>query len=100
MPLFKMPCTQLSLVMFLCTFSTAIPILKEVKSTGKEIGSGAYGRVFEVKYEKACYAAKEVHEILLKYSQCGQQKGIKVSFLNECLIWSLLQHPCIVQFIG
>ena len=86
--------------MFLCMFSTAIPILKEVKSTGKEIGFGAYGRVFEVKYEKTLYAAKEVHEILLQYSQSEQRKGIKVSFLNECLTWSSLQHPCIVQFIG
>ena len=44
-------------------------ILKKVRSTGKEIGRGAYGRVFEVKYEKKVYAAKVVHAILLQYAQ-------------------------------
>ena len=71
-----------------------------MKSTGKEIGSGAYGRVFEVEYEKTCCAAKEVHSILLKYAGSEGRKRIKTNFLKECYIWSLLQHPCIVQFIG
>ena len=71
-----------------------------MKSTGKEIGSGAYGRVFEVEYEKTRCAAKEVHGILLRYAQSEERKRIKVNFLNECLIWSLLQHPRIVHFIG
>ena len=75
------------------------PILKKVKFTGKEIGRGAYGRVFEVEYEKTHYAAKEVHEELLK-TQSEERKWTIVSFLKECHMWSLLQHPCIVQFIG
>ena len=85
-------------------FSVDIPILqsKKVKSTGKEIDRGAYGRVVEVEYEKTRYAAKEVHELLLtEYAARNEQRsGIKAKFLNECLIWSRLQHPCIVQFIG
>ena len=71
-----------------------------MKSTGKEIGRGAYGRVFEVEYDKVRYAAKELHAILL---QCAQKEGLqklKDNFLNECHIWGLLKHPCIVQFIG
>ena len=73
-----------------------------MKSTGEEIGRGAYARVFEVEYEKTCYAAKEVHETLLLYaaSQVESLQHIKDSFLKECDIWSQLQHPCIVQFIG
>ena len=73
-----------------------------VKSTGKEIGRGAYGRVFEVKYEGTQYAAKEVHALLLEYAQNDQKalQNIKDSFFNECHIWSLLEHPCIVQFVG
>ena len=74
--------------------SCDIPILKKVRSTGKEIGRGAYGRVFEVEYEKTLCAAKEVHAIFLNETQ------FKVNFLYECLNWSSLQHPCIVQFIG
>ena len=44
-------------------------ILKKVKPTGKEIGRGAYGRVFEVEHEKTRYAAKEVHAILVQFAQ-------------------------------
>ena len=80
--------------------SCDIPILKKVRSTGKEIGRGAYGRVFEVEYEKTRCAAKEVHAILLKETESEDRKVIKVNFLCECLNWSSLQHPCIVQFIG
>jgi len=78
-------------------------ILDGVQPTGKEIGRGAYGRVFEVEYgEKRC-AAKEVHALLLamEYEQNDQAlQNIKDSFFIECRIWSLLEHPCIVQFIG
>ncbi|XP_065905417.1 receptor-interacting serine/threonine-protein kinase 4-like isoform X2 [Dysidea avara] len=44
-------------------------ILHDVNPTGKEIGRGAYGRVFEVHYQGTLCAAKEVHELLLQYSQ-------------------------------
>ena len=72
-----------------------------MKSTGKEISRGAYGRVFEVEYKKKVYAAKEVHVILLQYTQSSEERHkLKAKFLNECHIWALLQHPCIVQFIG
>ena len=40
-------------------------ILHEINPTGKEIGRGAYGRVFEVDYEGTLCAAKEVHALLL-----------------------------------
>ena len=76
--------------------------IKKLKSTGVEIGRGAYGRVFEVKYEKINYAAKEVHPLLLE-AAAGQGKAlenIKASFLHECQIWSLLKHPRIVEIIG
>ena len=77
-------------------------IVHEVKATGKEIGRGAYGRVFEVEYRKAYCAAKEIHPILLEYAQDDQKslQNIKENFSNECHIWSQLEHPCIVQFIG
>jgi len=71
-----------------------------VKPTGKEIGHGAYGRVFEVEYEKTRYAAKELHAPLLKCAQGKDFQSLTAKILNECHIWSLLEHPCIVQFIG
>ena len=71
-----------------------------MKPTRREIGRGAYGRVFEVEYEKTCYAAKELHTVLLQYAQKEGLQKLKANFLNECYIWSQLEHPCIVQFIG
>lgn len=74
--------------------------LKKLK-TGKEIGRGAYGRVFEIKYGKTSFAAKEVHTLLLEYAQHdGTLQDVKDKFLHECHIWTLLHHPRIVQFIG
>ena len=75
-------------------------ILHEIHPTGKEIGRGAYGRVFEVDYEGTLCAAKEVYALLLQLSQGDDLQKIKDDFLSECQIWSTLRHPCIVQFLG
>ena len=75
-------------------------ILHGVNPTGKEIGRGAYGRVFEVDYEGTLCAAKEVHALLLQYAQGGDLQKMKDDFLSECQIWSTLRHPCVVQFLG
>ena len=75
-------------------------ILHGVNPTGKEIGRGAYGRVFEVNYEGTLCAAKEVHALLLQYAQGEDLEKIKDDFLTECQIWSTLRHPCVVQFLG
>ena len=75
-------------------------ILREVNPTGKEIGRGAYGRVFEVNYEGIFCAAKEVHAPILQYARGDDLQKIKDDFLNECQIWSTLRHPCVVQFLG
>ena len=74
--------------------------LHGVHPTGKEIGVGAYGRVFEVDYEGALCAAKEVHALLLHCAQGDNLVKIKENFLSECRIWSILRHPCVVQFLG
>ena len=71
-----------------------------MKPTGKEIGRGAYGRVFEVEHGKVRYAAKELHAILIQYGQGEGIQKLEANFLNECYIWEILQHPCIVQYIG
>ena len=74
--------------------------LHGVQSTGKEIGCGSYGRVFEVDYEGTLCAAKELHALLLKYAQGHELENISDNFLRECIIWSTLRHPCVVQFLG
>ena len=55
-----------------------------VNPTGKEIGRGAYGRVFEVNYEGTLCAAKEVHALLLQYAQGADLEKIINDFLSEC----------------
>ena len=74
--------------------------LDNVNPTGKEIGRGAYGRVFEVDYQGTLCAAKEVHSILLEMSQDEGRRTITTDFLHECQIWSTIRHPCVVQFLG
>lgn len=74
-------------------------ILNGVIPTGKEIGHGAYGRVFEISYEGILCAAKELHKQLLDSARDGLQ-DLKQSFLDECQIWSTLRHPNVVQFLG
>ena len=75
-------------------------ILHRVNPTRREIGRGAYGKVFEVDYEGTLCAAKEVHALLLQYAQGDDLQKIKEDFLSECQIWSTLRHPCVVQFLG
>ena len=75
-------------------------ILHGVRPTGKQIGVGAYGRVFEVDYEGTLCAAKEVHALLLQYAEGDSLQKIKENFLSECQVWSILRHSCVVQFLG
>ena len=49
---------------------------------GKEIGRGAYGRVFEVDYEGTLCAAKELHALLLQYAQGDNLRKIIDDFLK------------------
>lgn len=72
-------------------------ILRNVNTAGKEIGRGAYGRVYEVDYHGMVCAAKEVHTTLL---DAPHNDKVKSDFLRECKIWSTIRHPCVVQFLG
>jgi len=74
--------------------------LNDVDPTEKEIGRGAYGRVFEVDYQGTLCAAKELHALLILHSQGEEFRKITTDFLNECKIWSTIRHPCVVQFLG
>ena len=69
-------------------------ILTGVEPLSRELGRGAYGRVFAVKYREMTCAAKEVHSDLVQ----GQR--IVDMFLRECQQCSRLRHPNIVKFLG
>ena len=75
--------------------------LKGVKELGRdELGRGAYGRVYAVKYCETICAAKEIHSILVEgVGQVQMQRTIE-SFMRECRQCSTLRHPNVIQFLG
>ena len=68
--------------------------LRGVTATGKELGRGGYGRVFQVTLQGTLFAAKEI------YSMIKSSEKIKEYFFNECVYSSRLRHPNIVQLVG
>ena len=74
--------------------------LTDVTPLDQELGRGAYGKVFTVKYREKTYAAKEIHSLLLEVANPEETQKIKNTFLRECYHCSLLSHPNIVRFIG
>lgn len=74
--------------------------LKDVTMLNKELGRGAYGCVFTVKYGEVVYAAKKIHPILIENVGNKEKEKIREDFIRECLCCSSIQHPNIVQFVG
>ena len=70
------------------------------KSVGRELGRGAYGRVFTVKYCGLICAAKEIHSLLVEGVGQQQEQSVKEGFIRECQHCSVLNHPNIVRFMG
>lgn len=66
----------------------------------KELGRGAYGRVYEIKYHQMICAAKEIHGILVEDVREAERSRTVDSFLRECRQCSKLRHPNIIQFLG
>ena len=74
--------------------------LEDVIPQNKELGRGAYGKVFTVKYLGLPCAAKEIHSLLIDGVGAEEKKAIKDGFIRECYHSSLIRHPNIVQFMG
>ena len=74
--------------------------IEGVVPTGKELGRGAYGKVFAVKYCGLACAAKEIHPILIEGVSPAEKKTIIDNFIRECHHCSVIRHPNIVQFLG
>ena len=67
---------------------------------GAELGRGAYGIVFKVKYLGVYYAAKQIHSVLLEYGFSRERNPIIDNFVHEIKLCSTLSHPNIVQYRG
>ena len=74
--------------------------LEDVIPQNEELGRGAYGKVFAVKYLGLPCAAKEIHPLLIDGISPEEKKVIKDGFIRECYHSSLIRHPNIVQFMG
>ena len=75
-------------------------LLTGVKPNGKSIGTGAYGRVFEVEFCGTVYAAKEIHPALVQGVRREEFEATKRTFVIECVRSGSLAHPNIVLFLG
>ena len=75
---------------------------EDIEILGQELGKGAFGKVYTVKYRGVTYAAKEIHELLQSgvYDRSRQQQILKENFIHECHQCSKLSHPNIVRVIG
>lgn len=74
--------------------------LKGVILLNDELGSGAYGTVFKVKYGEVVSAAKKIHPVLIENVMSEEKQRIKDNFIQECLCCSNIRHPNIVHFVG
>ena len=68
--------------------------------TDAKLGSGSDATVFEVDWNGTVCAAKRLHEILLEDQSAGGVAKLIGNFEAECLTWSKLRHPGVVQFLG
>ena len=76
-------------------------VLKGVTSLNrKELGRGAYGKVYAVKYCQTVCAAKEIHSVLIEDVGEAERRLTIDSFLRECRQCSMLRHPNVIQFLG
>ena len=75
-------------------------VIENVLFTDVRLGSGADATVFEVDWNGTRCAAKRLHEILLEDQSAGGVAKLIGNFEAECLTWSKLRHPGVVQFLG
>ena len=75
-------------------------IITGVKFTDRELGRGAWGRVFAVDYNGITCAAKEIHSVLLEIARRDELAKLTEEFLQECVQHSKLHHPNIVKMLG
>ena len=75
-------------------------LVTEVVFTDFSLGRGAYATVLEVDLHGTACAAKRLHKILLEDQSPGGADKLIGNFKAECLTWSQLRHPGVVQFLG
>ena len=75
-------------------------LIAKLAFTDKKLGRGADATVYEVDWNGTPCAAKRLHEILLEDDSPGGADKFITNFEAECITWSKLRHPGVVQFFG
>ena len=75
-------------------------LISDVQFTDTILGRGADAIVYAVKWNGTVCAAKRLHEALLEDDSPGGADRLISNFEQECLTWSKLRHPAVVQFLG
>jgi len=74
-------------------------ILPDIK-LGKQIGSGASGRILEAEWGRRKVAVKEIHSLLINEASDEELRVVRGNFERECERSLLTIHPNIVKFYG
>ena len=75
-------------------------LIADLVFTNVKLGRGADATVYAVEWNGTVCAAKRLHDILLEDESPGGADKLISNFEAECLTWSKLRHPGVVQFIG
>ena len=75
-------------------------VISDLVFTDVRLGRGADATVYEVDWNGTVSAAKRLHDILLEDESPGGADKLISNFEAECLTWSKLRHPGVVQFLG
>ena len=75
-------------------------LISNLVFTDVKLGRGGDATVYEVEWNGTVCAAKRLHEVLLEDQSPGGADKLISNFEAECLTWSKLRHPGVVQFLG
>ena len=75
-------------------------LISNLMFTDAKLGRGSDATVYAVEWNGTVCAAKRIHEILLEDESPGGSDKFISNFEAECLTWSKLRHPGVVQFMG
>ena len=75
-------------------------LISNLVLTEDKLGRGADATVYAVEWNGTVCAAKRLHDILLEDESPGGADKFISNFEAECLTWSKLRHPGVVQFLG
>ena len=74
--------------------------LKNVKSTGRQVGYSLYCSIHEVEVDGVVCAAKRIFPMMIQPKDSDGTEKTRKKFVEECVLMSKLHHPHILQFIG